>query len=938
MTLWHTKETERVLIDMKSNARKGLANKDAQKRLENHGPNKLEEKGRRSTIAIFFSQFVDVMVLILFIAAVVSLALGEFKDAIVILIIVLLNTLIGFRQELKAEQAMASLKRLSVPEIRVKRDGVVKVIPAEELVPGDIMLVESGNIVPADARIIEAANLRIEEATLTGESEPVEKETGLLEEEKLTIGDRKNMAYMGTIVTYGRGEAVVTETGMDTELGKIATMLHGMGEEDTPLQKRLAKLGKTLALAAFGLIILVAGIALLNGEDPETTVMVAISMAVAAIPEGLPAIVTIALALGAQRMLKKQSLIRYLPAVETLGSVTVICSDKTGTLTQNRMTVTTVVMEEQTFNMQKLIDKGSEKAPGHDVALLLMGGTLCNDAVLSRKSTHSGEELSPEKARSRSVAEIYEAVGDPTEGALVIAAEEVGIPKVGLEQVLPRVSELPFDSVRKRMTTIHAISDKKSKFLESYNAITGEEKSHAAFTKGSADGLLNVSNRVIIGNKIVELSDEHKQRIRAQNEQMAGEGIRVLGIAYKPMEESEISDTASYEKDLVFIGMTGMIDPVRPEVKDAVKTCKEAGIRPIMITGDHPLTALHIAKELGITEVDTFLTGLDLSEISPEELKEKVLEVSVYARVSPEHKMNLINALQEKGHIVSMTGDGVNDAPALKSADIGVAMGITGTDVSKDSSDMVLIDDNFATIVAAVKEGRTIYDNIRKFIKYILAGNTGEIIVMLLAPLLGLGMPLYPIQILWINLVTDGAPGIALGYEPSEKDTMKRPPYKPDESIFARGVGRQILWVGSLVGVLSLLTGFFFYTGEPGAAVQMGHGTEGEVTGTEWQTMIFTTLTFCQMMFALSVRSDKRSLFTMNPFSNWPLLVAVFITFVLQLGLIYIPALQDIFNTTDLSPVQLLTCFGVSFTVIIAVEIEKFIVRLLDKKNSHKEL
>ncbi|MBN2441618.1 MAG: cation-translocating P-type ATPase [Spirochaetales bacterium] len=903
---FYNKNIDQALKELDTSREHGLSQHRAEALLAKHGKNELVEKGRKGIAAILFDQVKEIMVIILFVAAVISFFLHEVLDAIVIFIIIILNTILGFWQEFKAEKAISALKKLSVPYVRVKRDGKVREISATELVIGDIILIEAGNIIPADARLIESANLRIQESTLTGESEPVEKVETVITTPNLTLGDRKNMVYMGTIVTFGRGTGVVTATGMNTELGKIATMLQDVEEDQTPLQKRLANLGGALAAAALILIIIVAGISALRQESAKVMFMTAISMAVAAIPEGLPAVVTIALALGARKMLKNKSLIRNLPSVETLGSVTVICSDKTGTLTQNKMTVTDAVLPHTSYSMEDVI-KIADKPGNEDLSLLLVCGSLCNDAILT---FHEGFALDRVK-------DAFDLVGDPTEGALIVAAEKIGLNKETIEKTLPRVAELPFSSDRKRMTTVHTPgSGINTRLKKIFEPVLFPDKS-IVITKGSADGLLEISNRVVDQGKVMELTPAIKEKLLSENARLAGNGIRVLGIAIKSIEQSDMTDTAHYEEDLIFVGMTGMIDPVRPEAIQAVATCKKAGIRPVMITGDHPLTALHIAKELGITNTDKCITGQQLSMMSFIDLETITGEASVYARVSPEHKMKLINALQNRGHIVAMTGDGVNDAPALKSADIGVSMGITGTDVAKQSSDMVLLDDNFATIVAAVKEGRTIYDNIKKFIKYILTGNAGEILVMLVGPLFGMPLALLPIQILWINLVTDGAPGIALGYELPEKDSMNRPPYKPKESLFSRGVGRQILWVGFLVAALSLGVGFYFYS---------TLGPKGP-----WQTTVFTTLTFCQMIYAFCVRSNKASLFSQNPFSNPILTGAIITTIGLQFALIYVPFFQGIFKTVALSSFQLLVCSMASLVILVSVEIEKFILRLLER-------
>jgi len=906
----YNKNWETVVNGLNSDSNIGLSSEEAQKRIKEYGKNELTEIEKKSLLFIIFGQLKEVMVVILIIAGIVSLLIHEdgLTDAIVIFIIVILNTTIGVWQEAKAEAAMASLKKLSIPFTRVIRDSKPIEISSKDIVPGDIITIEAGNIIPVDARLIETANLRVQESTLTGESEPVEKHSRILTAENPALGDRKNMIYMGTITSFGRGKAIVTNTGMKTELGKIAGLLQSVKDEKTPLQKKLAKLGVTLAIAALALIGIVIGIAFLQNpvfdkESVRHTFMIAISMAVAAIPEGLPAIVTIALALGAGRMFKRNSLIRNLPSVETLGSVTVICSDKTGTLTQNKMTVVKMVLNDINIDM-KDFNREIFLSENPVNAAFIAGGTLCNDAALEFKGTDN-----------------FNVLGDPTEGALIAIALKAGMTKEELDSQFPRTGELPFSSERKRMTTIHKISDTDNQFKKMLELPGISETGQIAFTKGSVDGLLTISDKVFFNNKIMEMKDSIKETLLKHNAELAHKGIRVLGLAYKPvsLNKQELFEITpeSFENGLTFLGMYGMIDPVRPEIEEAVKTCRQAGIRPIMITGDHPLTASYIAKSTGIAEDDKFITGQQLEKMTTKELEEVVMEVSVYARVSPEHKMKLIDALQDKGQIVSMTGDGVNDAPALKSADIGVAMGITGTDVSKQASDMILLDDNFSTIVKAVKEGRTIFENIKKFIKYILTGNMAEIGIMLLGPLFGMPLPLLPTQILWINLVTDGAPAIAFGYEPAEKNLMKRPPYHPKESIFSRGVGSQILWVGVLVSILCLIIGRMFYNPESSSRV--------------WQTMIFTTITFSQMQFAFSCRSASKSIFTINPFTNIPMLFAIISTFVLQILIIYNPFFQNIFKTESLSLVELGICFGAGFIIIFIVEIEKLIRRIRNR-------
>jgi Ca2+-transporting ATPase len=890
---WHQLGQAAVVEKLQSSDM-GLASEEARRRYEQYGPNELVEKGRKQTWRILLDQVKGVMILILLAAVVISVVLQEYIDASVIFVIVVLNTMLGFWQEFKAENAMAALKKMTVPNVRVRRDGAERQLPSKELVPGDILLIEAGNIVPADARLIVAVNLKVQEAALTGESEAVEKEARELSNGDLALAERSNMLYRGTVVSYGRGEAVITATGMQTELGKIATLLQDVEDEQTPLQRRLAKLGRSLAMAAGVLIVIVAAILYLQGAGLEEVFMTAISMAVAAIPEGLPAVVTIALALGAQQMLKKNALIRQLPAVETLGSVTVICSDKTGTLTQNKMTVSELLLPGRRYHLDEAAAAQSVDA---DLALLLLTGALCSDAVIDEDS-QSG------------------ILGDPTEGALVLAAQQAGLLQHDLQTILPRVRELPFDSERKRMSTVHALPSSPHgaplhPVLDA--AIDQGQADHLVLTKGAVDGLIELCSRILVDGVVTPLSEEERGVISAENSAMAQDGIRVLALACRLISVTELDQPAHYEHDLVFLGLACLLDPVRPEAVESVRLCKQAGIRPVMITGDHPLTAVAIARELGLTSSDTVLSGQDLDKMTADVLSARIKEVSVFARVSPQHKMIIIDALQAQHEIVSMTGDGVNDAPALKSADIGVAMGITGTDVSKESSDMILLDDNFATIVAAVKEGRRIYDNIRKFVRYILAGNAGEIVVMLVGPLIGLPLPLLPIQILWINLVTDGVPAVALGFEEAERDVMHRPPYDPQEGIFARGLGRQILIMGLIIGLISVAVGFWFW------GDGMGSGA--------WQTVIFTTLTFCQMSYALCVRKETQSLFAQSWLSNPMLLLAIGVTLALQLVLIYVPFFNSVFQTTPLRLGELSVCVVGALVIVLITEAQKLCLR-----------
>ncbi len=906
---WHTMDGSVVLSTLDVNLDQGLGQEEVRRRLSEFGPNELVERGLKSPWRILLEQFSDAMVIVLLIAAIISFFVKDPKDAIIILAIVLLNSILGFTQEYRAERAMAALKRIAAPMVKVLRGGQYSQIEAHELVPGDIFLLEAGDSIPADSRLLEAANLRVQEASLTGESLPVEKMTNTIPADSIPLGDRHNMVFLGTSVTYGRGTAVVVETGMRTELGRIAELIQSVESEPTPLQKRMSRLGRSLAFAALGIVAIVFILGLLRGEGLADMFFTAVAMAVAAVPEGLPAVVTISLALGAQRMLRRQALIRKLPAVETLGSVTVICSDKTGTLTENRMRVRILDVAERTDDLDETLRHGMpiikatepcEQPTWQALSMLLISGALCNDAQIQSDYEVEGD---------------FTTVGDPTEGALLVAAARHGLWKADLERILPRVAEVPFSSERKRMTTVHRVAehDPNNETTRDLCLVVRDKNApFIAFTKGAVDGLVSISNRVWVLDAHQPLDQEWRDRILMANDRLAQDGLRVLGLACRSVETLPGEKAGEdLEQDLVFIGMIGMIDPPRPEVKTAVATCKTAGIRPIMITGDHPLTAQRIAQDLGISTNGRILTGSDLSNMKPEELEALVDGVSVYARVSPEHKLNIIQALQNRGHIVAMTGDGVNDAPALRKGDIGVAMGITGTDVAKEAANMVILDDNFATIVHAIEEGRTIYDNVRKFVKFILISNVGEIIVMLLAPLVGMPLPLTALQILWINLVTDGLPGLALGLEPAERDTMRRPPFPPNESIFARGMGSQTILFGFLVGLVSLGVGYWgWVTGNP-----------------HWQTMVFTTLTLAQMGNALAIRSSRDSLFTIGILSNKPLLGAVLLTLMLQLLLIYLPPLQNLFSVNALPPIEMGISIASSTLIFFAIEINKLFIR-----------
>ncbi len=887
MTNWHELDPPSVLRALGSNPVAGLSEAEAIERLAEYGRNELVGGGIKNPWLILWEQLTALLMIILIVAAGVSAALGDYKDAVAIAIIVLLNAILGFSQEYRAEKAIAALKQLAVPSVLVRRGGEVRQMNASLLVPGDVILLEAGNAVAADCRILESARVQTHEAALTGESEPVKKTVDAIAKADLPLGDRLNMTYMGTFVTAGRGEAVVTETGMRTELGRIATLIQKVDREPTPLQRRLNRLGRSLAAAALFLVSLIFLLGLLRGEEIRLLFLTAVSIGVAAVPEGLPAVVTIALALGAQRMRKRRALIRKLPAVETLGSVTAICSDKTGTLTENRMTAAVLQLPDESLNLESEL---RTDAPAK-FRLLLAAGALCNDAQMSSDKSEEG---------------IPASFGDPTETALVVVASRFGLRKPELEKLFPRISEVPFSSERKRMTTVHRATPDSGQMPFEAGL---HHRRYFAFTKGAVDSLLEISRAVWVNGQIEPLNQARRDLLAKANDSLAKKGMRVLGMAFRGLDSAPNAGI-DLEEDLIFVGMVGMMDRPRPEVSSAVARCKTAGIRPVMITGDHPLTAQSIADLVGITLQAPIVTGLHLDQLAPRELERVTDSAQIYARVSPEHKLKIIEGLQRRGHIVAMTGDGVNDAPALKKANIGVAMGIAGTDVAREAADMVLLDDNFATVVAAVEEGRVIYDNIRKFIRYILATNSGEIWVMLAAPLLGMPLPLLPLQILWMNLVTDGLPALALGVEPAEAEVMQRPPYPPDESIFARGMGRHVIWVGLLMGFLSLGAGYWYW----------------RVGDSNWQTVLFTTLTLSQMAHVMAIRSERRSLFQIGLMSNKPLIGAVSLTVLLQLALLYVPFLQTVFKTRALSLLDLTLTIALSSIIFVAVEFEKWIL------------
>jgi len=905
---WHTKQPEEVVRHFNTDPDNGLSDAEVAKRRKKYGSNELIEQPGKKPLMILLEQFTSTLIIILIIAAIISGFLGKPTETVAILSIVLLFAILSFVQEYRAEKAMAALKNLTVPQVRVRRNGELLEISAHDLVPGDVILLGAGNLVPADVRLIRSVNLRIQEATLTGESEPVDKTASALAEPELPLGDRKNMAYMGTMVTYGHGTAIVVRTGMETELGKIATLIQQVETEMTPLQRQLNQVGKIMAVMGLSVALVVMALGIFNGETLATMFLTAVSVAVAVVPEGLPAVLTVTLALGAQRMLKRRALLRRLSAVETLGSVTYICTDKTGTLTENRMTVSLVDVAGHYINLSEALQS---PAPGFtdkqlccqkilanqpkSVCMVLLCGALCNDATLK-----------PDPATGRS-----QMIGDPTEGALLVAAADADIYKSSLVEILPRVAELPFDSTRKRMTTVHQFPEARDQLPLPIQYMKTDHASFIAITKGAVDSLLEVSSRIWVDGKAVPINDHWHQRIQLANDQMAQQGMRVLGIAIRWLTQlPDQKQLDQLEQDLIFVGMIGMIDPPRPEVRQAVATCKQAGIRPVMITGDHPLTARFIANELGISTSGEIITGQDLNAMTQAELESRVQDVSVYARVSPEHKLKIVQALQQRGQIVAMTGDGVNDSPALKKADIGVAMGITGSDVSREASDMILLDDNFATIVAAVEEGRVIYDNIKRFLKFSIAGNLGKVLVMLFAPFLGIKLALLPLQLLWLNLLTDGLLGLGLGLEPAEKDTMLRKPRDPRAHFFSGGMTGHVLWVGCLIGIVALVVGYFYH--DP--------GNPGDYT---WQSMIFTVLAFLQVGQALGSRAIHKATFSLDFRVNPTLWIMIGMVVFLQLAAIYLPFLNQFFSIPLLGLPDLALCLALTLVVYLPVKLEK---------------
>ncbi|HMM20409.1 MAG TPA: calcium-translocating P-type ATPase, SERCA-type [Selenomonadales bacterium] len=877
MEKWYARTAEETLLFWRTDKEDGLSTNDVKERLERFGYNEVAEREKTPWWKRFLAQFQDFMVLVLLAATLISAFLGEYTDAVTILAIVLINACLGFVQENRAERSMDALKRLAAPSARVLRNGTAQQVPARELVPGDLLLLEAGDIVAADARLVAAANMEAEEAALTGESLPVRKVADRVFPDDVTLGDRKNMVHAGTIVTRGRGTAIICGTGMATEVGKIAGMIQEAADEETPLQRRLDHLGKWLVWGCLGicLIVVITGVA--KGEPLFLMCMTGISLAVAAIPEGLPAIVTVALALGVQRMIKQNAIVRKLPAVETLGCTTVICSDKTGTLTQNAMTVRKVYAGGNSYEVSGVgyeikgeFFLGQRKLEAKKEAALqqcLTIGSLCNNSLLKHNNVGlSGLWRKQNKGLS--------VEGDPTEGALIVAAAKAEIWRNDLEKSAARIGEIPFEAERRRMSVV-------------YRDAAGNTTLYA---KGAPDTILELCRYYFDGTREVPLTPELVARISAANDAMTSDALRVLAMAYRRLSPADAANVSEIlEREMILVGLMGMIDPPREEAKEAIAVCRQAGIRTVMITGDHKNTAVAVAKELRMFKEGTHraVTGAELDAMNERELAAIANDVAVYARVSPAHKLLIVRALKRKGHIVAMTGDGVNDAPAVKEADIGVAMGMNGTDVTREASSMTLADDNFATIVAAVEEGRSIYDNIRKFIRYLLSCNIGEVLTMFVAALVGLPLPLLPVQILWVNLVTDGLPAMALGVDPKEPDIMNRPPRNPGESVFSRGLSRKIISRGFQIGFTTILVFAGVYFGKDDLELA--------------RTMAFSTLVFCQLFHVYDCRSEILTIFELGFFSNKYLLMATGCSVLMQAAVIYLPFLRDIFCTVPMA-------------------------------------
>ena len=881
---WFSKSGEDVAKFFETDMIKGLSAEQVEEKRSVYGTNEIVSKNKKSIAKMILEQFQDFMIIILIIAAVISGIVGQsngegFTDSIIILVIVILNAVIGVIQELKAQKSLESLKNLSAPHSKVIRDGNLQDLESKYLVPGDIVVLETGDYVPADLRLIEAVNLKTQEAALTGESLPVEKTTEKIDKEDIGIGDRLNQAFSSSLVTYGRGKGIVVSIGMQTEVGKIATMLDSVDDSETPLSRRLEALGKTLGIAALVICLVIFAVgSFVHGREIFEMFMTAVSLAVAAIPEGLPAISTIVLSIGVQRMVKRNAIIRTLPSVETLGSATVICSDKTGTLTQNKMTVEKIFYNNEIFGVEE------KKYNVDDHLRLLMNSMiLCNDT----KVTKDGEE--------------FKLAGDPTETALVDLGIKLNMLKTTMDDENPRVEEIPFDSERKLMSTVN--NTNQGLFV---------------YTKGGVDEILSKCSKIYLDNQEMALSAENINYIKQVNEEMAKGALRVLAMAYKRVDKVPTrNEMNNLESELVYIGMVGMIDPARPEAKEAVEKCKTAGIKPVMITGDHKVTAMAIAKDIGILENESeAITGSELEKMPQEELEKNVKNYSVYARVSPEHKVRIVKAWQSQGEVVAMTGDGVNDAPALKTADIGAAMGIVGTDVAKEAADVVLTDDNFATIVSAVEEGRRIYDNILKAVQYLLSSNIGEIIVLFVATMFGwLAEPLLPIHILWINLVTDSLPALALSVDPAEKDIMKRKARK-DKNIFSKGMTFRVIYQGIMVGVLTLLAFCI------GCRFDFASLANPEVAMTA-QTMAFAVLAMSELVHAYNVRSNKESIFKIKLKTNMVLVLATLVSLLLMVVVLGVPVLQGMFEVTELSITNWAWVILLSLAPLTIVEILK---------------
>lgn len=890
---WYKEDINDSLSALETDPQKGLSTDQLNQRLEEYGHNELKEEKRQSLLSKLLAQFSNFLVLILIGAAIVSFAVGARKDGLVILAIVIVNALLGLYQEGKAEKSLEALQKMSSPHAKVLRNSKVEEIQASNLVPGDIVLLDAGDIIPADLRLIESSNLKVEEASLTGESVPVEKSSKLVFSEDVSLGDRSNMAYMSTAVTYGRGKGLVVDTGHSTEIGKIATMIQSYDEELTPLQKQLNQLGKFLGIVIIIISIVVFGIGMLQKRELLEMFMIAISLAVAAIPEGLPAIVTIVLALGMNKMVKKNAIVKKLLAVETLGSTTVICSDKTGTLTQNEMTVVKAFVDNKIVDVTgtgydpngdfNLDGKSINAESIGDLETLLSMSALANDAELNEESG------------------VYKVIGDPTEGALLTFAGKANINKPSLIEKYPRIEEIPFDSERKMMTTFHK------------DYIPGKVVS---FTKGAPDVIINKCTRISMNGSILDFTSEIKEKIMQINSDFSKDALRVLAFAYKEYDDLSNSISSENNEDhMTFVGLVGMIDPARPEAKEAISKCKRAGINTVMITGDYKETAFAIAKDLGMAEnIDQAIMGDELDNYSEEELSKLVNRIKVYARVSPQHKVRIVNALRENGEVAAMTGDGVNDAMALKKADIGVAMGITGTDVAKNTADLILTDDNFATIVTAVEEGRIIYSNIKKFVFFLLSCNIGEILLVFVSILFNLPVPLRAIQLLWLNLVTDSFPALALGVEKGDPDVMDMPPREPNRPILDKDMLKGIAFQSIAVAAAALLAyrwGLKTYPNDIDKA----------------RTITFTTLILAELLRAFSSRSRRHTLFKIGFFTNMTLVYATLLSFGLLLVVLYVPFMKDIFYTFAIGLKDWLIILPFAFIPLVIGELTKVIFR-----------